>query len=532
MKRATAVLGLLVCILEARGDDPKPALGRTLLFVDDHDILYRSGTQRVMTQPTRHPSSPLLVAMEKRWETAIGWTSIYRDPKTGKYQLWYQAYFGKRAGDRKFYCVVAYAESKDGIVFERPELDLFPHKEFAKSNIVLLSNGGYGDRYCNSVVVDENEKDPAKRYKMAYYDWSVDGEREYAGLHVAFSPDGIHWTKHGKGPLYKTSYGGRGLSAPFEGDPTYTETVDAKKVVRRTWMIPFSMSDAVDVFWDPVRRCWVIYGKFWISAPDGGHAWKHAMGRTQSTDFIHWTKPELILAPDDRDPPWAEFHTTPVFHYQDRYFCLNQVMDRRIKQANNIELMTSKDGYTWDRSFRDTYFLPRSEKPSLFDSRSMYTNSTPIVLEDEIRFYYGAYSMGTIGGKKLTEKDQRSGVGMASIPRDRFAGIRPVAKSDQMTIRKPLEHIGQITLKALDLKGVKEILVNADAKDGVVWAELLNEEGYRIRGYCKEDAAPLEGDSLRHTVAWKEKRVEELPPGRYLLRLHLNKATAYAVTFR
>src|SRR5262249_47885249 len=148
-------------------------------------------------------------------------------------------------------------------------------------------------------------------------------------------------------------------------------------------------------------------------------------------------------------------------------------------------------------------FLARS-KAGLFDSRSLFTNSTPIVHGDEIRFYYGAYNEAPLGGVK-SEPGQRSGVGMASIPLDR--GIRPVAKSEQLTLRKPLENIGQVTLKPLDLKGCSDIRVNADAGAGAIRAELLSEEGYRIRGYSREDAIPIRGDSLRQPVAWKDKNL-------------------------
>jgi len=38
-----------------------------------------------------------LITEDKPWEMAIAWTSAHRDKATGKYQLWYQAYAGKRA---------------------------------------------------------------------------------------------------------------------------------------------------------------------------------------------------------------------------------------------------------------------------------------------------------------------------------------------------------------------------------------------------------------------------------------------------
>lgn len=522
-----ATLGSERAVAQIPPREAASAKGRTLLLVDDHDVLYRSGTKRVLQPANRH-SEKALVAQTKPWEVSIGWTSIYRDPRTGKYQLWYQAYSGPQAGDKRLECVVAYAESDDGLTFVKPELDLFPYKDHKKTNIVLIANGGYGDRYCNSVLVDPNEKDPARRYKMAYYDWSVEKGRESAGLHVAFSPDGIRWTKHDKGPLYRTLYGGRGLPPPFADEDPYREMPVKGKPPRKTWSYALTMSDAADVFYDPVRGVFAIYGKMWMDGPDGGMAWKHGMGRTESKDMLNWSKARFLLGPDDLDPPDVDFHTSPVFYHNDCYFCLNQILDRKAKGTIDIELMTSRDGLSWQRSFRRDWFLARSEGDR-FDSRAMFTNATPVVLDDEIRFYYGAYNQSPIGGVKA---GIGSGVGMASIPRDRFAGLRPVARSEQVTLRKPLENVGQVTLKPFDLKGCSEITLNADAGQGSIRVELLNEDGYRMRGFTREDAVPIQGDSLRHKVGWKDQSLAKLPAGRYMLRLHLENATVFAVSFK
>ena len=152
------------------------------------------------------------------------------------------------------------------------------------------------------------------------------------------------------------------------------------------------MSDAVDAMWDPVRKVYAIYGKMWIDGPDGGMFWKHAMGRIESTDFVNWSDPELVLAPDDHDPSHVEFHTSPVFYHAGRYFALKQNLDRGTGGGTiNIELAVSVDGRNWSRPFQNDYVLPRGDGDA-FDGGSIFTNATPVVLDDEIRFYYGAYS--------------------------------------------------------------------------------------------------------------------------------------------
>ena len=495
--------------------------GRTLLFADDHHVLYRAGTRRIATPATRHPANPL-IAPTQPWEVALAWTSVYRNPQSGRYQLWYQAYTGDRAQERSHRCVVCYAESDDGIHFEKPALDLFSFNDIARTNIVLVGSGGHSLRYANSVVVDPRVSqgdgtlpDPSRRYKMAYFDFEKGDGRERPGLCTAFSPDGIHWTKHSELPLLPAAYGAWGETVPYadEGED-------------RPWTVPLSMSDGVDALWDPQRAVFALYGKMWIDGPDGGMFWKHAMGRTQSRDFVGWSSPEIVCAPDDDDPPHVEFHTTPVFYYKGVYWCLNQILNRAEGGGViDIELMLSRDGVGWERPFRAPFFLARSPEPS-FDSGSIFTNSTPVILDDEIRFYYGAYSQGATGADDRTHI---SGVGMVSVPLDRLAGIAPVERLELPTQGGVLEGVGQVTLKPLDLAGCERLLLNADAAEGAVRVEVLDRAGRRIRGFSRQDSVPVRGDALAQSVVWREKSLADLPAGDYMLRLHLERAAVYAL---
>jgi hypothetical protein len=303
----------------------------------------------------------------------------------------------------------------------------------------------------------------------------------------------------------------------------------ADEAAARPWAVPLSMADAVDVFFDPVRNVYAWYGKMWIDGPAGDMAWKHALGRCESRDFIHWSRPQLIAAPDDRDPPHVEFHTSPVFYHAGVYFSLNQILDRAHGGGViNVELMTSRDGLKWERNFRDKpWFLPRNPKAGAFDSGCVFTNSTPVILDDEMRFYFGGYAGGATGAENL---DRNSGIGVATLARDRFAGIRPVERSDQPTLKKPLEHVGQVTLKPIDLNTDDKITLNADATAGEVRVELLDESGRRLRGFSRDDAVPITGDKLRYPVVWTKSALRDLPRGKYMLRLHLSgNATVFAV---
>lgn len=510
MKRLLVIV-LIGCHLPAVADS------RTLLMVDDHEILYRSGTKRVLNPLKKHPANPILPGRDKPYEVAVAWMSVYRNSSTGLYQLWYQAFAGNEARDRTRRCVVAYAESTDGVRFTKPNLGLFDFNGIKETSIVLVANGGTSDRYGVSVVVDPASLDPGRRYKMAYFDFTKDQGVEYPGLNVAFSSDGIHWNKHRRGPLSRIAYGDYGAPVPFANDTS------------RPWAVPLSMSDALDALYDPVRKVFAIYGKMWIDGPDGGMHWKHGAGRIESRDFIEWSKPQLVATPDELDPPWVEFHTMPVFYYHDCYFAPIQILDRKTQGGVvDIELAVSRDGLNWNRPFRKTRWLSRTPGEA-FDSGSIFLCAQPIIEQDEMRFYYGAYSAGATGSNN---DELTTGIGLATMPRDRFAGFRPVDRSDQPTLKKTLEHIGQVTLKPRSLAGVKSLTLNADAEAGAIRVEVLNDEAKRIRGFSYEAAIPMKSDSLSHTVQWRDQQLKDLPAGNYHLRLHLDNATVYALTLQ
>ena len=209
---------------------------RTILLVDDHDVLYRAGTERVLRPLDRAVENPI-ISVDKPWETLVAYCSVYRDPQTGHYQLWYQASPG---------CYLCYATSRDGIRWTKPDLGLVEFQGNKNNNILMQL--GYGA----SVVVDRYSADPARRYKAAFWDsGEIDG-RSIPGTCVAFSPDGIHWSKYSGNPVIRGSHG-HYIQPPFANDPRI-QTGELGGP-------PLSTSDVTDVIWDPKRKTFAIYAK-------------------------------------------------------------------------------------------------------------------------------------------------------------------------------------------------------------------------------------------------------------------------------
>lgn len=535
-KRTSSLLILAGCIIFTTSilfaQEDKVGNQKTLLFVDNNDILYYAEVTRILRPLTRNENNPLLCSEDKSWEKYLAYNSVYRNPETGHYQMWYQSYVDSKSPDKSLRCVVCYAESQDGIHWEKPELELYPFYDIKKTNIVLVSNEGPSVHYGASVVVNPGEPDASRRYKMAYWDFVEKGDAYVKGMCIAFSPDGIHWTKYSDNPVLHGPHGTR-EQPPLRNVLATDGSGDIP---------PFALaiSDVIDATYDAGRKKYVIYSKTWIDGPKGMLFWKRAIVRTESRDFVHWSRPELVMWPDefddgkairnsvspDRDsiaPAWrekvkgAQLHGGPAFYYNDRYFSLLQVLDLEVSGLMPVELAVSRDGLHWDRPFRNDFFLPVNGGKE-FDSGTIWSNATPIFLKDEIRFYYGAYIAWHIDSPAY-ETMRFSGIGVATMPRDRFAGL------------KPIEQFGQVTLKPMALSEYTSMTINADAKSGAVRVELIDQDGFRIEGFSADDAIVITGDELRHKIGWKRGRLSDLPDAMYTIRIHLDNATLYAITF-
>lgn len=448
-----------------------------------------------------------------------------------------------------------------------------------ETNIVMIGSGGYGERFDNSVLVEPYEPDPNRKYKMMFYDWTCESEflndnstfpnnvtrhpnpdpdRIGAGLQVAFSPDGIHWTKvvgdssspghPGPAILSRNAFNATGqppTTVAHDNDPL--DFWESSPGYYR-WQIPFSMADAYDVMYDPVRHKYVSYSKAWVQGPSGELTWKHAMGRIESSDFVHWSTPEPILTTGDKDPDNVMFHTSPAFYYEGLYLSLNQIYTNpaltgpadALAENVDIELMSSRDGIRWDRNFIGQTILPRGaidpSKPldagyyKEFDSADIFTNSCPIVLDSEIRFYYGGYGL-------------KSGVGLATVERDRIVGLQ--AKEGFGT-GSTSYLAGQVTLRKVNLTGINAIAVNGTVDaGGSIKVELLNRDGNPIPGYTLAnstglttnatppyDSTSLPSDPLNRKVAWTGSGslsgLSAADRAECFIRLHLKNAEVFS----
>lgn len=149
--------------------------------------------KRVFHSPKKHPANPL-------WsgdQPSNLW--VARDDQEGLFRMWYQANIpiaGSSDGDGQpdYQALVSYAQSADGIHWERPALNLFPWYGVAPNNAVL-GRPEYEERFQSSgpclLELPEKEK-RGYRYLLAY---RTKGpvRQAHRGIRLVGSQDGIHW---------------------------------------------------------------------------------------------------------------------------------------------------------------------------------------------------------------------------------------------------------------------------------------------------------------------------------------------------
>ena len=74
---------------------------RTLLFVDDHDVLYSAGLRRQLQPLERHSPGTPVIAADRPYEELLAYAAVHIIG--GEYRMWYQAYSASAS------CVVCYA---------------------------------------------------------------------------------------------------------------------------------------------------------------------------------------------------------------------------------------------------------------------------------------------------------------------------------------------------------------------------------------------------------------------------------------
>jgi len=444
--------------------------GAWQLFIDDYWIESASGVVPVLHQPTKHADNPVITGDAAWSKNPYCFGSLIHDEEESLFKLWYMSYnYDCPTAERT---PILYATSPDGVSWDRPALGI---QEFqgSKENNILLTNYGHHDLYSPNVIKDLRDLDPDKRYKMLWWDFPL-GPEPYQdeGMCVAFSPDGIHWTRHPDNPV---------LGATKQEN---------------------SISDVMSVMVDHRNGKYVAYTKGWT------HPWPafHQIVRTESTDFLSWSEPQVVLTHthDLRDP---QSYGMSVTQYESVYVGLMASYKDPGDETIDIQLTVSHDNRNWSRVADQATFLPLGSAGAWDDGMIF---ATPLIQHrDRILIIYG-------GWDGSHEADVRhAAIGLATLRKDGFVSLDAG------------ETPGSLTTRAL--QGAQgPLLINADASCGSIRVEVLGSDGQALPGYSARDSAVIEVDSVAQPITWNAK--EELPvtSGPIQLRFLLTNASLYS----
>lgn len=379
-----------------------------------------------------------------------------------------------------------HAESEEGILWVNPRQ-------------VWERARGYG---CSIIDDGEREPDPSRRFKFAHWSSTIDDRLgDDGGMWVGFSPDGNTWTLHDRNPVLWT----------------WPEGWD--KLVRH------GVGDTLDVYFDPLARCYRVAIKVnavaedgYAPAPKAGKTFRRLVGMSTSKDFVHWEEPWRIHVPDTRDEGLLEFYGMGGMHLRGGlHIGLVRVLrdDLPCDPGGPVDgigytvLAVSRDGVTWHR-YREP-FLDRNPEEGSWD-HAMTWMSQAVPVGDEMFFYYGGYARG----HKIEAKTERQ-IGLARMKKDRYVAL--TVPDGQGTLRT----------KAFIAPG-GPLTVNANAARGEVRVRLLDEQGEPLRVPGEAEAHRITGDVLAAEVCGT-KSLEALRGKPLRLEFTLTDAALFGFNF-
>ena len=434
----------------AKVEEPLKIGKRKQLFVDDYIVAETSNVARRLGTVTKE-AQPLMVPNEREYPLYFGvYSTVLRDD--GKFKMWYLA------TNRPNYDI-GYAESEDGIQWKRPNVG-----KDGGDNFVFRGHGF-------SCFIDPNEKDPNHRYKGAYGPtgrW----EKSQKAIHLAHSPDGIHWTAYNNG---KTVLSRTSIPHPQIEGRSYVTASDTHNQMN----------------WDSDAKVYRIFTRDIYAGPVEGDDRKISRGSRTMTnpdvkaDPTGWT---LIQSWEFDREGASEYKRRQIYAltdwmYQGVHFALMSVL--RTGGLIDCYIGTSRDASHWDLSwvYAGEPFIPPGPKDS-FDAAGAFPFSQIVTWKDRHWLYYGAMDKGH------KDLENRMSIGLATLRLDRFMSLAAGSTP------------GMVTTKPFKLEG-SQLELNTDTSQGQISVEVLDAAGRQIPGFAKAVCQDIKGmDELRLQPRW------------------------------
>ncbi len=431
------------------------------LFVDDF-LIEATGLRREFHQPVKYEGNPVL-RPETELEMNQGYCpnaapfsdGVFYDPEDGLLKMWYQA---------GWFDGVALATSRDGLRWQRPDLDVVPGTNRVLAPRDDLRRDGV------SVWLDHDAEDPAERFKMYFFarQGKIGQRLTGGGTFLLTSPDGIDWTWRGE--------------------------------VGRT-------SDNNTFFYNPFRKVWVF------SVRHGSRFGGRARSYWESTEFLAplggWgaSPPVFWLGADRLDQPHPAIGNAPQLYkldavaYESLMLGLLQphygpenpeCAKGGFPKLTELHVAFSRDGFHWDRSARET-FIGATMEPDSWERAYIHSaGGVCLVMGDKLYFYYGAFQGDESNRNPIGHWNgmyANASTGLAILRRDGFASMGAG------------EEGGTLTTRPVKFQG-RHLFVNVDCPEGELRVEVLDREGNVVEPFAAANCTPVSSDSTLVQVTW------------------------------
>jgi hypothetical protein len=454
-------------------------LGNRLeLFVDDFLMERLDDVALKLHEPVH---AGVALRFDRPWEGSFcGYITILQDVNI--FRMYYRGspQVGRDGSEHEVTC---YAESRDGITWTKPNLNLFEVHGTRDNNVLLAGQPPFSHNF--APFLDGRPGVPAaERYK------ALAGTSE-KGLFGFVSADGLRW-----------------------------------RMLKPTPLLTKGAFDSQNVgFWSESEKCYAVYLRTWTSGEFQGF---RTVSRATSPDFLNWTDPVEMKFGDVAPEHLYTSQTHPYFRAPHLYIALPMRFMPGRKALTDAQartlgvspgyasdcaeavFMTSRGGTQYTRTFLEGFIRPGLD-PGNWASRAGLTALGVIPTgSSEISLYKQAhYAQPSCHLLRYT------------LRTDGFSSINAPFRG------------GQCLTRSFVFTGKELVLNFSTGAAGFVRVELLTAEGQPIPGFTLADTPELIGDDIERVVSWKAGTDLSKFAGQPVkLRFQMRDADLYSIRFR
>jgi hypothetical protein len=511
--------------------EPRKAAGRaavSLFAFDDHAITFKRNLKLTLVEARKYPGNPVVArgpAGSVDHHRAQFYGSVLR--MEGRYRMWYAACSDDRLiGGQSPSFRIAYAESRDGLRWTKPELGLTEFNGNKRNNLVgmppELDMTQIAPLAC-FVLHEPDERDPSRRYKMAVYGnyrRARETKRTYpTTIYPFFSADGLRW---------------RLAVPPPRSGGIFTD--EEAPIVSKHGFEIGGLYRFDGIYYAPGQQITPD-----VTMPDGSPAMR-TMVTFWSGDFVTWSRDKSFAfqrygfrpAPQGttatQEPGTFELYGFRQRHGEETHepigawnrgnvlfglYGLWHGAADRSKSRMDLGFLVSNDGIHFREPVAD-FPIIRAGADGEWDRHGLIHGQGYENVGDQTYIYYGTWDLSFPG-------HSTGAIGVAMLRRDGFGYLSSTADEPAQFTTAPLVRPA----------AGGAVYVNADglSEDAFLRVEVIDPQGKPVAGYSGAKAAVVRQSGVRVKLDWSGRSTLAFPESRFRLRATFEGKNAGSIKF-